>query len=505
MPDLRLAPGPRSPRATPSPRGVAVVAALSLSLVLAACGQKEGIEGAPPPGGYVAADGSLVDAQGNVVAPGAGGGVPGAPGAGSPGGGGPGGGPAGGGAGAGGPAPGGAPGAPAAPGAPGAPGGAPGEGGAPPTAAPQGGGDTTGVTDDTIVIGVHAPVTGAAAVPQSSFERAVGTYFKAVNDRGGIFGRKVQVLFEDDQFRPDVARVKCKEMAEQQKAFLLIGAAGADQIDACARYADSVGVPYISGGVHQTRPGQSALGDLSSYYAVSLAYEQQVPLLARLYDQQFGGSPVVVITADNDSLDGYHAAAESAIKGAAGGDFEYAERIPKNTQSEALAIGTRICNSGAEAVIWNASPSTLLNVSKSMVCTPTFVGPGLTNGLNILAAAGCPNIDDALFYSPFPGLDVMRRNADFVRDYRAKNGADPDDIGAAIYGLEKVVVAMLQAGGENLSREGFLAGVAKKRTFETGVFPTARFDSRFGGTAMHLLRADCGRREYVTVRQSERP
>ncbi|MGA8847427.1 MAG: ABC transporter substrate-binding protein [Nocardioides sp.] len=482
-----------------------IVAGLVICTGLAACGQKPGIETTVPVGGFVAADGAVVDAQGNLVDPLTGAGLDA-----SAGGGDAGFGDAGsdgfsssGGAGAGSPTGSGTTGS----------GGGTSEGGEQPqaptesTAPPEtsGGGDTTGVTADTIKIGVHAPVTGAAAVPQSSFERAVGVYFKAVNKAGGIFGRQIEVFFEDDQFRPDVARVKCKEMAEQEEVFLLIGGAGADQIDACARYAASVGVPYLSAGVHQTRPGQVPLGDLPTYFALSLAYEQQVPMLAKLYRDRFAGDSVVVITADNDSLNGFHAAAESAIKSAAGGAFEYAERIPKNTQAEALTIGTRICNSGAEAVIWNASPSTLLNVSKSMICSPTFIGPGLTNGLNIVAAAGCPNISGSYFYSPFPGMDVMRRNADFVRDYRSANNAEPDDIGAAIYGVERVIVAMLQAAGKDLSREGFMSEIAAKKSFSTGVYPTTNFTSRFGGTAMHLLQVDCSKREYVTVRQNERP
>ncbi|WP_323791108.1 ABC transporter substrate-binding protein [Nocardioides sp.] len=487
---------------------VAIVACAGL----AACGQKPGIETAVPAGGFVAVDGSVVDSQGNVVDPATGtaidssggsggdfgsvgGSTGGSTSSGSSGG-------SGGSGGSGTTTSGGS----------GSSGGSTGGGEQPQTtgggsapAAPSGGGDTTGVTDSTIKIGVHAPVTGAAAVPQSSFERAVGVYFKAINNAGGINGRKIEVFFEDDQFRPDVARVKCKEMAEQEEVFLLIGGAGADQIDACARYADSVGVPYISAGVHQNRPGQVPLGDLSTYFAVSLSYEQQVPMLANLYKERLAGKKVVVITADNDSLNDFHSGAESALKSAAGGAFQYAARIPKNTQSEALSIGTRICNAGAEAVIWNASPSTLLNVSKSMVCTPTFIGPGLTNGLNIVAAAGCPNIDNSYFYSTFPGMDVMRRNADFVRDYRSANNAEPDDIGAAIYGIEKVVVAMIAAAGKDLSRESLSAAIANKKVFNTGVLPPTNFTSRFGGTAMHLLQVDCAKREYVTVRQNERP
>ena len=484
-----------------SPRRTTPVAAagLLLALTLAACGQKVGVETTTP--GFVAADGSaggaVVDpATGELVVPVEGGdaldaiadgSLSGGSGSLPSGGGAAGGGGAGAGGGAG----------PSDPDDP--------DGTAPETEAPSGPGDTTGVTATTIKIGVHAPVTGAAAIPQGSFERAVGVYFDGVNRSGGLFGRKVEVLFEDDQFRPDIARLKCKELAEQEKVFLLIGGAGADQIDACARYAAEAGVPYISGGVHETRPGQTPMGNLSTYFAASLTYEQQAPLLARLYASQQRGNKVVVITADNDSLNGYHAKVTAAVSKVAGSNLAYAERIPKNTQSEALTIGTKICNSGAKAVVWNASPSTLLNVSKAMTCQPRFMGPGLTNGLNIVASVGCPNLNGALFYSPFPGLDVMRRNGTFVRDYQASNGQAPDDIGAAIYGIESVVGSMLKATGEDLTRERFMATIGQTKKFSNGIFPTTNFSSRFGGTAMHLLQADCGSREYKTVRTNERP
>lgn len=368
------------------------------------------------------------------------------------------------------------------------------------------GGNTTGVTDDSIKIGVHAPVTGAAAIPQASFERGVGVYFDAVNRAGGINGRKVEVLFEDDGFDPNKARTECKRMAEQEEVFLLIGGAGADQIDACARYASAAGVPYLSAGVHETRPGLGDLGDLSTYFALSLTYEQQVPLLANLVGSEFDGENVALIVADNDSLDNFYNLADAAVGDAAGDNFVLSRRIPKNTSSDAPAVGTAICQSQAEAVVWNASPSSLLNVAKSMPCEVTFVGPGLTNGLNIVTQVGCPNVDGALFYSPFPGMDVMRQDQEFVNAYREKNdGASPDDIGAAMYGVEKLVGAMLQATGKNLTRESFMSTIARVKNFQTGVYPPTSFGSRFGGTAANLLQADCGRSEYVTARRNERP
>lgn len=465
---------------------LALAAALSLS---AACGQKAGVDqlgsayaGGQVPG-YVDPSTGLPVAPGAPVAPGGKGGqaapVPGLPGA---------------------PL---APGAnPAAPGA--NPSGAPTPGQPPTQAPPAAAGDRTGVTDNLIKIGIHAPVTGAAAIPQQSFQKAVGTYFTYINNKGGINGRKIQWFFEDDQFSPDTARSKCKGMAEQEKVFLIIGGAGADQIDACARYAATKNVPYVSPGVHEVAPGLGSLGSLPTYFALSLTYEQQVPLLARVYQRDYSGQKVLVLTADNANLDNYHAHAAQAVQSAAGGSYIDADRIPKTTDSEALSVATMICNSGAKVVVWNASPSSFLNVVKTMPCTVAFIGPGLTNGLNIVATAGCPNIAGSQFYSPMPGMDVMRQNSEFVNAYRSRNGSEPDDIGAVIYGVEKLVGAMLTAAGKDLTREGFMAAAARQRVFQTGIFPATDFRSRFGGTAMHLLQVDCGAREWRTKRMNDR-
>ena len=482
-------------------RTKALLAALTTAALLTAgCGQKPGVAemyagGAAVPGGQagmVAGDAMGAPAAGAGAAigsaPGASGSLSGGGATGTTGGGAPGGGAAAGG---------------------GAGGGAAGGGGstAPGTApVPASGGDTTGVTDSTIKIGVHAPVTGAAAFPQQSFERGIGVYADYINRKGGIHGRKLEIVFRDDRFDPNSARSVCKEMAEQQKVFMLIGGGGADQIDACARYAAGIGVPYLSAGVHETRPGLGALGSVSTYFAASLTYEQQVPLLARIIASQFKGEKVAVISADNDSLNNYHAIVDSEIKKVAGSNVALSRRIPKKTDVDAPAIATQICNSGAKAVVWNASPSGLINVSKSMTCQVTFVGPGLTNGLNIVATAGCPTLDGALFYSPFPGLDkIDQMDPTFRPAYRQKNNAEPDDLAIAVWGLEKMVGQMLQATGKSLSREAFMSTIAKTKTFNTGVYPATNFSSRFGGTAMHLLEADCGSRQYRTVRVNERP
>src|SRR5438270_2096787 len=57
------------------------------------------------------------------------------------------------------------------------------------------GGDATGVGNDSITIGIHAPVTGAAPFPATSFSQGKDVYFNFLNNKGGIGGRKVKVVF----------------------------------------------------------------------------------------------------------------------------------------------------------------------------------------------------------------------------------------------------------------------------------------------------------------------
>lgn len=373
-----------------------------------------------------------------------------------------------------------------------------------PTQAPVAAGDTTGVTDTTIKIGVHAPVTGAAAIPSTSFERGVGAYFDYVNKRGGIFGRQVEVHFEDDKFDPATAVQKCKHLVETLGVFMLFGGAGSDQIEACARYAGAAGVPYMSAGVHE-RSTRGALGDLPTYFAGSLSYEQQAPLVTRIAQQVAqGGKKVTLRVANNTSLDNYYNVQAQSLAKALGASFLDPGgngRIPKDTSGgDALDVATKICNSGAEVVVWNASPSSLLNASAAMPCFVTFVGPGLSNGLNIVTTAGCPKLEGARFLSPFPGMDRMRQNKEFTTAYAEKNGgAAPDDLGAAMFGGEKLIAAVIQAVGKALDRQSFMNAIAQQKVFKTGVYPDTNFSSRFGGTAMWDLKADCGKGEYVTM------
>lgn len=367
--------------------------------------------------------------------------------------------------------------------------------------------DTSGVTDDEIVIGVHAPVTGASPLPQVTFDIGKDIYWNhlAEEDPESLGGRTARVVFRDDEFQPTRAVQVCREMVEQEGAFILVGGGGADQITACAQYAAEAGVPYFSAGVNE-----EGIDDLATYYAVSLTYAQQATLIAeRLGELDI--ERVGIIVADTPSFrDGHQAFVEAAED--AGLDVVADSTINRSaSDAEALAEVQRLNNADAEAVFILTSPLVYLAVAGSAEgqdYDPVFIGPGITSGLNIVLAAGCPAVGNGEFLSPFPQLDVIDElDPDYLSAYEQfAPGESADDIGLALWGLNKTIALMFEGtleAGEELGRAALMNTIESGERFESGVYAPVAYDEgeRFGGTGAHLLVADCGEGEYQTEAQ----
>ena len=359
--------------------------------------------------------------------------------------------------------------------------------------------DRDGVSDKEIVIGVHAPLTGAAPVPEDSVDKAKDLYWKWLAERGGIFGRNVRVVFRDDQYNPSRAVTVCRELVEQEHAFILVGV-GTDQVVSCARYANQVGVPYFSMG-----GGEAAVAGLGNYFGISMSFPQQAPLVAQVV-KKAGKTKVAVVVINTPNYDDTFSALVQSAKNA-GLNVVRADRIGKQaSQSETLAEANNLRASGAEAVLLGIAPVTFLDLAHSaqgQAYTPLWIGPGMSNGLNLVAEFGCPSIAGARFLSPFPQLDVIDRfDADYKPAYRKyNNGAEPDDLGLAVWGMSKTLHRFLAAAGPDLGRARLIATLESGQEFASGIFPPVRFGPghHFGATQMHLLEADCATRKWKTL------
>lgn len=360
------------------------------------------------------------------------------------------------------------------------------------------GGNSTGVDDKTIRIGIHAPITGAAPVPAPSFDKGKDLYWNWLKSQNqSIHGRTVEVFGHNDEFDPSVAVQECQEMVEDEKVFLIIGVAGADQITRCAQYADSVGVPYISAGVTE-----QGVNSLATYFAIWASYKQQAPLLVDYMTSKLGAKGErngMVYFNTPGFLDG-RAAWEDAMSDA-GASVDYMRAVPKNAgQTDAATVATDLCQQQIKNVNVLTSPTFFIQLANEAErqCDIQWVGVGLTMTIDTVASVACRNrssINNAKFLSPFPAYVDSNR---FDQNFRKAGGTD--DIMFGLWGMSKILHQMLLEPGKNLTRERFMWHVQNMGKISTGVLPAVQFSptDHFGGSEMHLNRADCSRNVWTT-------
>jgi ABC-type branched-subunit amino acid transport system substrate-binding protein len=83
-----------------------------------------------------------------------------------------------------------------------------------------------GVSSSTITLGTTQPLTGPAAPGYSKISAAMSAYFDYVNANGGVNGRKIKLLVEDDGYNPTITATKTRELVLQDKVFAMVGALG---------------------------------------------------------------------------------------------------------------------------------------------------------------------------------------------------------------------------------------------------------------------------------------
>ncbi|HVF12137.1 MAG TPA: ABC transporter substrate-binding protein [Actinomycetota bacterium] len=418
-----------------------------------------------------------------------------------------------------------------------------------------GAGDTTGVTPTVIRIGFHAPITGASAVALSDIRLGTDLLKDYLKAKGvTIHGRNTITYVKDDQYSPSHAVSVCRELVEQRKVFMLVGGGGTDQVQACARYASTKGVPYLSAGVTE-----NVLKNLKNYFAFSATYPDQAkPLVSMLHDfvqpaipGAFPGGPVMqdrcpgteanAVPCDNpqtaapraqdrnarvaivySDTEGFYDARDAFLaefQAKFGRKVDDVESITKfvisgsDANSKMLALKRK----GVDVIYVLTSPTNwleLVNRANQQQFRPKWVGVGITKGLNIVAGTlGCARyptaIHGSLFLSPwystrhddakqFGEAWKLAQDAGKAdgRDYRAV------DLAFGVWGGSIVQAALLHNAGKNLTRKGFISATEKVQNFKwtsnmgwdlKQVYPNVSYSpgNHFGSQQVHLLWAHC--------------
>src|ERR671936_603073 len=103
---------------------------------------------------------------------------------------------------------------------------------------------TPGVSSTEIKLGGSVPLSGEASLA-ANVARGAEYYFKYVNDRGGVFGRKISYKYLDDAYDPGRAVQNTIRLVQQDQVFAMFNTLGTNNNLAIRKFLNDNGVPQL--------------------------------------------------------------------------------------------------------------------------------------------------------------------------------------------------------------------------------------------------------------------
>ena len=105
---------------------------------------------------------------------------------------------------------------------------------------------SSSATGDTIKIGAIGPLSGAASTYGVSVKEGAQLLEKEVNDAGGINGKKIKFVFEDDQADPNSSMQAFNKLVDSEKVCAILGPVTSGATLAVAPNATAKQIPMIT-------------------------------------------------------------------------------------------------------------------------------------------------------------------------------------------------------------------------------------------------------------------
>ena len=126
----------------------------------------------------------------------------------------------------------------------------------------KGGNGTTEPTGDTIKIGVYGDTSGATSSFGQSTKNGIELAFEEINAAGGVNGKKLEMLFENDQGTSIQAKTVISKLINQDKVVAVLGEVASSNSLAAAPVAQEAKIPMIT--PSSTNPKVTEVGDYIS-------------------------------------------------------------------------------------------------------------------------------------------------------------------------------------------------------------------------------------------------
>jgi branched-chain amino acid transport system substrate-binding protein len=311
----------------------------------------------------------------------------------------------------------------------------------------QKGGNTNGTTaptGDGIKVGVYGDTSGATSSFGQSTKNGIQLAFEEINAAGGINGKKLEMVFEDDQGTPEKAKTVISKLISQDKVVAVLGEVASSNSLAAAPVAQEAKIPMIT--PSSTNPKVTEVGDYISRVC---------------FIDPFQGSVMAKFAANTLK------AKTAAILGDNSSD--YSKGLTKFFEEEFVKLGGKVITKQTYAQKdqdFKGQLTQMRDQKPDVIYIPGYYGEvgiiarqarelGMTMPLlggdgwdsPELWKLGGASLKNAYISNHYSADNPAPEIQNFVKSYKLKFGVDPDSLAALAYDSAKVLANAIKVAG----------------------------------------------------------
>lgn len=362
---------------------------------------------------------------------------------------------------------------------------------------------TPGVSATSVKIGGVFPLTGPARLFTEPYERGAKIAFAAVNAEGGVNGRKIDWIIEDDGYQPARTLAGAKKLVERDNVFVLFGNIITPTTKVVMPYAEKEKVPYFTGAPSPVPVSRYTFGLMADY--------DHVMYQVTKYMIQKTGVKKIGYLYQNDELGAFgRQGVDRALKELGvplTADVGY-ERATSDFSTHVL----KLRDAGVDGLIsMGVAPSTAKAMQQAAGINfkptwGTFSAGGTGSLQKVLGAPpsdGSAYIANGMIY----GSEIDSQSSGSVAVKKVQAVLDKEFPGSMAdwetmlgYSHGRLMIEALKAAGPNPTREGLINAIEGKGIDTEGAMAPLTYSTtkRTGASAIAVFQWKNGKAQRVT-------
>jgi ABC-type branched-subunit amino acid transport system substrate-binding protein len=360
-----------------------------------------------------------------------------------------------------------------------------------------------GVTEQKIIVGSVVPNRGPLAETGAAMHDVLTAYFNEINDRGGIYNRKIELRVVDSRTDAGATAAAVEEFAAREQVFAFVGGLSAGADKELAALAAGREIPFVGPGT--LLPVASIPVNRQVFYLQPGVVEQARALVNFAASRQgLTKMRAAVVAYESELTLAASAACEEKAKKIGWANIDrYSYRAGGFDASQLVR---KLGSAGTGVVFFfghSGDEAAFIKEATAAKWTPHVFFLGALVGRDLLSTSSQEFANKIFLAFPTVPEDITPGGMSELRALHEKYKIAPRHVASqlAAFAAAKVFTEALKRAGQGVTREKLIAALENFYEFETGVAPRLTFgpNQRVGATGAYIIGIDAGKKQVITI------